>query len=147
MTNSDGSGEYPLKRSGRMLLVAWSLFLLGGFVLAFCLEPAPQGYGTHQKLGLPPCTFRALVGRPCPSCGMTTSFSHFVRGEFRKSVRTNAAGCLLATFCVLQIPWCWWSVFRGRLYGITDPERAGLVVLSSFFGICALNWLLLLAFA
>ena len=75
-------GEYRLARAGRLLLVVWSVILLAGFALAARLEPDPRGFGTHQRLGLPPCTFQSMFNIPCPSCGMTTSFANVVRGRF-----------------------------------------------------------------
>ncbi len=35
------------------------------------LEPDAKGYGTHQQLGLPPCSSILLFGSKCPACGMT----------------------------------------------------------------------------
>lgn len=140
--NSHGSGGYPLTCGGRTLLVVWSLLLLGGFILASSLHPDPRGYGTHQRLGLPPCTFRALFGMPCPGCGMTTSFAHFVRGDVPSAIRANAAGCLLATVCCLAIPWCWWSAFRGELWRVAEPGPLGLRLFLSLAAVSGLNWLM-----
>lgn len=142
MTYLTGSGGYPVARSGRWLLVGWSLFLISGFSLAWSLEPDPRGYGTHQSLGLPPCTMRAFFDIPCPGCGMTTSFSHIVRGNVTQALRANAGGVVLAVVCALQIPWCWWSAARGRLSGVTDPSRSLLVLISVVGAICVLNWVL-----
>lgn len=147
MIISDGSGGDSLQSGGRTLLLVWSLFLLGGFALAFALDPDPRGYGTHQRLGLPPCTIRQFLGFPCPSCGMTTSFSLFVRGDFQNAMRANAAGCLLAAICCLQIPWCWWSIFRRRLCWVSDPGRTALWLLIGVVTVCGLNWLVQVGFA
>lgn len=54
-----------------------------------------MGLGTHQQLGLPPCSSRLLWNMRCPACGMTTSWAHLVRGEFVQSVRANPGGMLL----------------------------------------------------
>jgi hypothetical protein len=140
MTDIAGSGGYPVARAGRWLLVFWSLFLLGGFSLAYALEPDPRGYGTHQRLGLPPCTFRALFGIPCPSCGMTTSFAHFAHGHLWQAFRANPGGGLLAIVCLVQIPWCWWSVFRGRLAGVSDPGRSLMWLLLAIASVSLVNW-------
>lgn len=45
---------YPLRPVGRWLVATTCLLLLAGFGLARSLEPDPRGYGTHQRLGLPP---------------------------------------------------------------------------------------------
>ena len=59
---------------------------LAGFGLAGRLSPDPRGYGTHQQLGLPGCTFQMLTQWPCPSCGGTTAFAHFVRGQWPSAI-------------------------------------------------------------
>ena len=141
MFNIRVDSEYPLGRAGRLLFVLWSLVLVGGFTLAASLEPDPRGFGTHQRLGLPPCTFRLLFGIHCPSCGMTTSFSNFVRGRFIEAARANFAGLLLEVLCVLQIPWCWWSVYRGRMWKLAQPDVALLWLLLTVCGTCALQWM------
>ena len=124
-----------------MLLVVWSLFLLGGFTLATRLEPSPRGFGTHQQLGLPPCSFKTLVGWPCPSCGMTTSFSHFVRGQWLNSLRTSTTGFVLAIACLVQIPWCLFSVWKKHLWRIHRPDLAVLTLLGILYFVAGAEWL------
>lgn len=65
------------------------------------LEPNSKGVGTHQQLGLPPCSMRVLFGIRCPGCGMTTSWAHFTRGQFTQSARVNSGGFLLAIFSII----------------------------------------------
>ena len=87
--------------------------------LAVRLRPARGGMGTHQQLGLAPCTFRVLFGRPCPSCGMTTSWAHLVRGQVPSALRSNAGGTLLGIVAVAAVPWLVISAIRGRWLGWT----------------------------
>jgi len=141
MTNWTASRGFPLGRHGAWLLGLWSLFLLFGFVVAYHLQPDPRGYGTHQRLGLPPCTFRTVFDIPCPSCGMTTSISNFVHGRFLDSARANVGGLLLAMICLVQIPWCWLSIYSGRMWRIARPEVAALWLLSVLFAVCAVQWI------
>ena len=141
MTYNEGTGGFPVRSGSRWLLLAWSLFLLGGFASARMLEPDPRGFGTHQRLGLPPCTFRSLFGIPCFSCGMTTSFAHFTRGHVAQAVEANAGGAMLALVCAAQIPWCWWSACRGRLVGISHPTKSLSVLVVAVAGVSALNWM------
>lgn len=141
MTYSVGKGEFPVGTSGRVLLLTWSLFLLGGFALAWRLEPDPRGFGTHERLGLPPCSFRALCGLPCPTCGMTTSFSHLTRGRLDQALAANAGGVALALVCAAQVPWCWCSALRGRLVGVSQPTTALLAAVLALAGIGTTNWL------
>lgn len=125
----------------------WSLVLIGiglsaGFLLALALEPDPRGYGTHQRLGLPECTFLTLFNRPCPGCGMTTSFSNFVRGRWRDAYESNPAGLLLALVCTASIPWCWWSAYRGRLWLVSDPWLTLAGLMGACGGSSLIVWLL-----
>lgn len=101
----------------RLLLVLLALLLLAGFGLARSLRPASSGFGTHQQLGFPPCTTRALWNIPCPACGMTTSFAHFTRLQLPSALRANATGVLLAVLSVLTILWSLISAWRGRALG------------------------------
>ena len=132
---------FTLSPAARGLLAMWGLFLVAGFSLAFSLEPDPRGFGTHQSLGFPPCTFRTLVGIPCPSCGMTTSFAHFVRGEILPAARASASGLLIALVCAAQLPWIALSVVRGRLVGVRRPDRVALAVVLPIGLACLAEWL------
>lgn len=83
----------------------WShaLLLLGVLVMfgvGWYLTPNPEGHGTHQQLGLPPCTIYFLTGRPCPSCGLTTSVSAIVHGQFGLAWRANPIGYLVVAVAV-----------------------------------------------
>lgn len=77
--------------------------------IARMLKPDPSGHGTHQALGLPPCLFFAGTGLPCPSCGLTTSFSHLVRLQWSQAFQANPLGpvlfllfALVAIFSLLE---------------------------------------------
>lgn len=124
----------------RASLLGIAMFLFGGFMLALSVSPDPRGYGTHHQFGLPPCTFRMLSGYPCPGCGMTTSFSHFIRGDFAASARANLAGLVLASVCALLIPWCLWSVYVGQLWMVSDPVTVGGTLAICLSGLAVLFW-------
>ena len=77
---------------------SYALLLLGVLVMVgvgLYLTPDPAGHGTHQQLGLPPCTIYYLTGRPCPSCGLTTSVSAILHGQFGLAWRANPMGFLI----------------------------------------------------
>jgi hypothetical protein len=127
----------PLSRG---LLVLAGLALVAGFGLSGRLSPDPRGYGTHQQLGLPGCTFQMLTQWPCPSCGGTTAFAHFVRGQWPSAVRANAAAFMLALVCAVLIPWSWASAASGRAIGIDNPERTVLMLVIAMSLLFALQW-------
>ena len=131
---------FPIGWRGRVLLVAGSLAVIGGFALAYRLEPDPRGYGTHQRLGLPPCTIRAVFGIPCPSCGMTTSFANITKGRFQAAARANVSGILLSLVCAVFVPWSWLSAFYGRLCWLTRPAKPAFLLLVFVCGLATVEW-------
>lgn len=71
--------------------------------IAWRLEPSAEGVGTHQQLGLPACGWMAGMNLPCPSCGMTTSFSRAVRGDLLGAVQAQPMGALLAVAAAVAV--------------------------------------------
>jgi hypothetical protein len=138
---------FPVGRWGRFLLIASSLAVVGGFAVAYRLEPDPRGFGTHQKLGLPPCTIRAVFGIPCPSCGMTTSFANITKMRWRDAARANLTGLLLALFCAAFAPWCWLSAFYGRLCWVRRPAKLAATLLLLVSGVATVEWVVRLVFS
>jgi Protein of unknown function (DUF2752) len=133
----------------RTLLVLMAVFLLTVFGIAIYLNPygedgAARQMETHMQLGLPQCTFKALTGKPCPSCGMTTSFALLVRGDVLNSLQANCVGTLLAVFCLLLIPYGVISASRGRflLHVSLDWLVPRFIVI--FCGLMLLRWGLVL---
>ncbi len=91
------TAEAPeIARSGRLraMLVACAAIAL--LSVAAYVQPASEGVGTHQQLGLPQCGWILAANIPCPTCGMTTAWSHTVRGEFPSAFLAQPMGLLLA---------------------------------------------------
>jgi hypothetical protein len=101
------AGERPPRPGAiaRVGLIALATLLIGLLATAGRLRPDPRGFGTHEQLGLSPCAILRLTGRPCPTCGMTTSFAWFVRGRLARSWRASPAGLLAAATSVVLVPW------------------------------------------
>jgi hypothetical protein len=99
---------------------------------------------THRQLGLPPCTFKTMTGVPCPSCGMTTSFALLIRGDVWNSMRANCVGTLLASFCLLLIPWSLVSVCLGRPLFIRSIENVLVWIVVGFLALMMLRWAIVL---
>src|SRR5262245_46532019 len=131
----------PLSRLARLGMVVWVLAVISVFLLAARLEPDVRGYGTHQRLGFPPCTFRVLWQIPCPSCGGTTSFAWFVRGNWPAAVSTNAGAFFLAIVMTLSVPWCLISLWQGTTWKVSDPLWTSLILMLVFFGLTVLHWI------
>jgi hypothetical protein len=122
-------------------MTAWVVAVIAVFVFASRLEPSPRGYGTHQQLGFPPCTFRVLWQIPCPSCGGTTAFAWFVRGNWPAAASANIGAFFLAVVMVLSVPWCFISMRLGRTWKVSDPLWAALVLMLVFVGLTGLLWI------
>ena len=59
--------------------------------------------GLHM-LGLPgwACPFKALFGRPCPGCGLTTAMDYLLHGQFSNAVQMHAfAPIFLGAFVLM----------------------------------------------
>lgn len=69
---------------------------LAALLVGARLRPASAGHGTHEQLGLPACGWAASLGKPCPTCGMTTSVSLAAHGELGASAATQPAGLAIA---------------------------------------------------
>lgn len=83
-------------------------------VLGVLVDPDPRGFGTHEKLGLPPCKMMEWWHVPCPGCGVTTSVSLAAHGHFWASIVNQPFGFL----CALGVPvfalFCLSTQLRGR---------------------------------
>ena len=138
-----------LQRWLRWLLVLIAVLLCTVFAIAIYLNPYQENgearaWETHRQLGLPECTFKELTGKPCPSCGMTTSFSLFVRGDIINSMRANFVGTLLAAVCLAFIPWSLASAVRARYYWIVSLEWFLPRFIVVFFVLMLLRWAVVL---
>jgi hypothetical protein len=88
--------EVRLGLGGRALAALVAAGCLGLLLVASRLDPSPAGHGTHTQLGLPACGWAMALGRPCPTCGMTTAFAWAVRGRLVASFLAQPMGMLLA---------------------------------------------------
>src|SRR5262245_12089537 len=125
-------------RIKRLTLLLIAGLLAGVFAVAFYLNPydadgKPRTMATHTQLGMPPCNFVILAGKPCPSCGMTTSFALLVRGDVSASLRANWAGTLIAILWALTMVWAVASGIKGRALFI--PRGRGELVLTACVGV------------
>ena len=140
MANTDENRRTTLSRLDRFWLAAAGVGLLGLLATAAVLRPSPSGHGTHQQLGLPPCTFSVLFHRPCPTCGMTTAWAHLMRGEWLAACRTNAGGALLGVLAIVAAPWLLGSAIRGRWLGVAPSERAAAWISAIVMLVTMIDW-------
>ena len=117
----------------------------GGLALMFAtaavLTPDSRGHGTHEQLGLPPCTFATLVGVPCPTCGMTTSWCHLMHGHGIAAMRTHASGTLLGLAAMVACVWTMAFAATGKTYIVPPRERTLFWVAGGFGLLVLVEWL------
>ncbi|HEX2971142.1 MAG TPA: DUF2752 domain-containing protein [Tepidisphaeraceae bacterium] len=99
------------ERLGALGVASGALAVLGA---AWVIHPDPSGVGTHHQLGLDACELLVRTGVPCITCGMTTSFSYFVRGQLLASLYTQPMGTLLAFLAALSVWAGLYIAFTGR---------------------------------
>jgi hypothetical protein len=92
-----------LSVGGRLLAAGVAVCCLAVLITACTITPAGEGFGTHTQLGLAPCGMLASTGIPCMTCGYTTSFSHFVRGNLLSSLFVQPGATVLATLTAAAV--------------------------------------------
>jgi hypothetical protein len=115
--------------SWRTRLVAMAV--LGACIAIWCaaayLKPAVAGIGTHQQLGMAPCSLITMTGYPCPTCGMTTAFAWAIRGKFLASFAAQPVGFLLAILTAITAVQAVYVLSRGKMWTLnwyrTTPFR------------------------
>ena len=107
----------------RLIALAIAGGCAGVIATAMYLRPSPDGTGTHQGLGFLACTMLATTGIPCPSCGMTTSFAWFYRGNLAASFWVQPGGFVLA-----------WLTGMLLIYALYEGLAPGRFI--GCFGIC-----------
>jgi len=140
-----------LKRGVRTGLAAVAAALAGVFGVAAYLNPygpdgAPRTMATHTQLGLPQCNMVSLTGKPCPTCGMTTSFALLVRGDVRASLAANWVGTVTAVSWAALLLWSVASLIAGRLWFIRPGrgEVALTVGVAAFLVLALGRWAVIL---
>jgi hypothetical protein len=103
------------------------------------LSPDKSGHGTHQELGLPPCPSVLLFDRPCPGCGLTTSWTALIHGHIAEAFHAHPLGPPMYLLYTLSALMCMYGFLRGARFN-TDTKgfnRATAVGVTVFvlFGI------------
>ena len=136
----------PRLRVGPTTRFAWAGVAVGcllGLGVARYLEPDTRGYGTHQQLPFYgyPCGLVLTSGLPCPTCGMTTSFSSVMHGDFVSAFKAQPAGAVLCMGAVALLVFASYVVFSGRVMAV-NWDRLGPVRLMLGLGFLILGVLI-----
>ncbi len=96
--------------STRVMFLLASMGSLALLIVAWRLDPHPSGIGTHTSLGFSPCGWIVNANLPCPTCGMTTSFSNAAHGHWITGILAQPMGFLLAVSCAVVF---WLGMYIG----------------------------------
>jgi len=111
-------------------------------LVARWLRPAAEGFGTHQQLGLPPCTMVMVFGKRCPTCGITTSWAYWTRGRLLKALASSVSGTVLASLVTASAPWLVISAYRGKWSLIVPTARGFAIVFGILWVGLVCEWLI-----
>jgi hypothetical protein len=141
----------------RLMLAGMALGFTAVLLTALCLDPyekaddgayvvAEDGsrvaktQETHRQLGLPRCSSMEWYGKPCPACGMTTSFALLTEGDVVNSLKANWVGTLLCATLIVLTPWLLACAIRGRLVWVRNGELFSTIILSSLLLLMTGRW-------
>lgn len=95
------------------------------------LHADPAGHGTHQELGLPPCPAALFLNRPCPGCGLTTSWTALLHGQWAFAFHAHPLGPVLYLLFTCAAMLSVYGFARGLRLNIDGPG------MNRFLGTCA----------
>ncbi|QYK54504.1 MAG: DUF2752 domain-containing protein [Fimbriimonadaceae bacterium] len=111
--------------------LAWFLVWLAVTVIgAFILKPASDLHGTHTQLGLPACYSVVMFDRPCPGCGLTTSWTSVLHGDFSHAFHAHTLGPIMYGLYSLSALAALYGVVR-KLRLRTDTKIATVTLASA----------------
>lgn len=106
----------------RVYQAAWGLLFFALFGISLFLTPDGNGHGTHTQLGLPPCPSTLMFNRPCPGCGMTTSFAHCAKLDFVGAFQAHPFGPILFVGWAITAVLALYGAIRG--YKLDTESRS-----------------------
>ena len=139
--NATANANGSLSTWVRIMLGLVAVGLCAGFGVAASLEADASGMGTHRQLGLPECGVKRMFGTPCPACGLTTSLTHFVHGEFVASVRTQPVGLVIGLASLAAICVCSYAAASGRWPLAASPLTTANAAVWSINSLLVFRWL------
>lgn len=129
-----------LAAPARILAGGIALACLTVLITAYLLEPSARGMGSHTRLGLPPCGWLAMFGKPCITCGYTTTFAWTAKGAFVTAFKNQPAAMLL---CVVTAMTAWLAGYAAVTGSRVDRIAVSIfkpAVLWGIAGVVLVSW-------
>jgi len=123
----------PKEARGQLI---WFLVWTAVTAIGAYLTPDAHGHGTHQQLGFPPCPSVLIFDRPCPGCGLTTSWSDLIHGHFGLAFEAHPLGPPLYLLFTASAWLCLYAWRKGQVVVTDNPimSRLGIAGLILFIG-------------
>jgi hypothetical protein len=86
------------------------------------------------------CALKILTGIPCPTCGLTRSLCHALRGEWAASLGYHPAGVLLAAALIGWMVWSAAEARRGCVVAGVARRRLSVALLTSGAAVSLVSW-------
>ena len=133
---------------GRLLALVLATAAIAVLVTAVLIKPSPEGVGTHRQIHYlsptgetpPACELLRISGIPCPTCGMTTSFAWFVRGNWLASFYVQPMGFLLALLTGAFFWACLFIALTGAPLHRLLTQIRGVVWITGLVGFAIAAW-------
>jgi len=109
--------------------------------VGFWLVPSPTGTGTHRVLGLPACGMLKMTGKPCPTCGATTSFVLAAHGHWVESFVNQPFGFVVFWLVAGSLVGLATALVRGRSVLPFFVRVSPMLMILSLLAIMLVSWM------
>ena len=127
----------PAERAVQALL---AVVLAAAVVAGVLLVPSRTGMGTHRILGLPACGMLRATGKPCPTCGVTTSFVLAAHARFAEAVVNQPFGFALFLLVAGGLAGLVFTLATGRSWYPVFVRVNPVVILLALLGLLLASW-------
>ena len=130
------------RTSAHWVLLGSALFIAIGFVvLGLFISPDERGFGTHERLGMPPCRMLQWSGVPCPGGGAPPPASPAANGGSLDPTATRPFGFVCAPFFSAFCAWAFWNAAHRRDLGLVARTMRMRPWVRPLIVIATLSWI------
>jgi hypothetical protein len=137
----DGSAALRSSPAERGVQIFLALVCAAALAAGVLLVPSPTGTGTHRVLGLPECGMLKMTGKPCPTCGVTTSFVLAAHGRFAESLVNQPFGFVLFWVVGGSLVGLVAALVRGRSVQPFFVRVSPMVILLALSALLLVSWM------